>query len=172
MAWVECLHTVLPMKTVYRHAMYRGKCTGQPKYQRHWEGCCFAIVQNSGTSMGSGFSFFLSFALEEQVHHWQFGAFIHGIWAGWPGWFWIDQFTVLWQWARHALWLPLVGQLMGYASFACGTGVGLLLPPFSTAFSLSSCFKLWLMDNRKYQCRAQLWPSPSMGHTTDTDKFG
>ena len=39
-----------------------GKCTGQPTYQRYWEGCYFAIVQNSSTSMGVGSSFFLNFA--------------------------------------------------------------------------------------------------------------
>ena len=52
----------------------KGRCIGQLKYWRHWEGCHFAVIQNSDTSMGLGSSLFLSFALVVQVHHCQLGA--------------------------------------------------------------------------------------------------
>ena len=64
------------------------------------------------------------------------------------------------------------GQLTSNASSACGTGVGSLIPSPSIAFSHSSCSRLWLMGNGKFQCRVQLYPSPSMGYTTYTGKFG
>ena len=43
--------------------------------------------------------------------------------------------------------------LASNASSSCGTGVGSLLPPPSKASSHSSCSRLWLIGNRKFQCR-------------------
>ena len=61
---------------------YEGRCTGQPTYQRHWEGCYFAIMQNSGTSMGVNSLLFLNFALVEHMCHHQLGA-LHPCDMGW-----------------------------------------------------------------------------------------
>ena len=63
-------------------AQCAAKCTGQPTYQRYRDRCHFTILQNFGTSMEVGSSFFLSFALVEQVCHCQFGA-LHLQGLGW-----------------------------------------------------------------------------------------
>ena len=64
------------------------------------------------------------------------------------------------------------GLLASDASSSCGHGVDLLLPSPSTAFPHSSCPRLWLMGNRKLQCREWLHPSLFMGHNTYTGRLG
>ena len=102
---IECFYTAYPTKMCTGMTWCSGKCRGQPTYWRHWERCYFAIVQNSSTSIGVGSSFFLSFALVEQMCHCQLGPFIHRIWAGWPSWSWVNQFMLLWWWGWYALQL-------------------------------------------------------------------
>ena len=72
------LNSVFTLYSPWKHSTgmkwCEGRCTGQPKYQRHQEGCNFAIIQNSNTSMVVDSSLFSSFALVEQKCHHQLGA--------------------------------------------------------------------------------------------------
>ena len=78
MVQVECLHTVLCPRMLYRPTM---RC--RPSYERHWEWCYFAVVQNSNTSMGVGSLLCLHSALVEWAGPGQAGT-CHLPGLGWP----------------------------------------------------------------------------------------
>ena len=153
---VEWFHTVLLRK------MHNVQANAQanPHVKGTGKGiilpCCKILVPQWGW-----FPHF-SWALPEWSRHiiGSLETFICRVWTGWPSELGMPSGQLLASW------------LTGNASSACCTGVSLLLLSPYTAFSHSSCSRLWLMGNRKFQCRVWLCPSPSMGHTPHTGKSG
>ena len=173
MVQVEYLHTVFPTKTVYRHdTMCRQmqRPTHISKVQGRMSFCHTAKFQYPS---GSWFLIFLELCLSGEGTSsslaWSPSSLESGL---------VDPvgpgLTSLYcfegEVGMPSGWL-LARQLTGNTSPAHDTGVGLLLSSPSTVFSHSSCSRLWLMGNRKFQCRVWLGPSLSMGCDIYNVKF-
>ena len=102
---IECLHTVLPTRTVYRHNRI-WRQMHMPTHMLKVQGrVSFYYAAKFWYLNGSWFLILLELSLVEQVHHLQLGA--HHPWS--LGWLtqssWAVQFTLLWWWVWYAFQL-------------------------------------------------------------------
>ena len=141
MVQVECLHTVLFPKALYRPTLRCRQVWRPPHILEAPGGVLFYCSSKFQYLHGSWFLVVHALCLGGAGWSWPaWDHFICQVWGGQPGLLWVDWFMLFWWQVMQAFQSTFGQASAGNSLCSCGTGVGWSTgSPPSTKFSSSAC---------------------------------